>query len=84
MSEFRIDHLDGPLSHTKRGICVRCLVCGHVKTPIGRSAPMNMTGCDRECVGYYEFPRPGSLWPNESEADFGYPVDADGTNEATR
>jgi hypothetical protein len=28
----------------------------------------------QECGGYYEKPFVGSLWPNESEADFGYEV----------
>jgi len=35
--------------------------------------------CDWECRGYREVPLSGSLWPGESEADFGYPVNDDGT-----
>lgn len=30
--------------------------------------------CDSECVGYDLAPFVGSLWPNESEAQFGYAV----------
>ena len=33
----------------------------------------------RDCPGYRQAPYPGSLWPNETSDDFGYPVGADGT-----
>jgi len=35
--------------------------------------------CDRDCAGYYEAPHVGSLWPGETDADFGYPCGDDGT-----
>jgi hypothetical protein len=70
------------LSEARVGVAIDCAVCGYVKKPIGRSAPMELRYCDDDCPGYRQSPRPGSLWPRESEADFGYPVDRDGTNEA--
>lgn len=59
-----------------------CTVCGREKQPVGRSAPMGMIMCNphhpifdpRGCVGYRQEPLPSNLWPNESEADFGYKV----------
>ena len=71
------------LSTTKRGIVVDCLTCGLRKKPIGRSAPLGMLNglCDHECHGYSNAPHAGSLWPGESEADFGYPVSSVGTSE---
>ena len=56
------------------GVEVECVVCRRTKKPRGRSAPMQMSMCDHECSGYYQDPQAGSLWPGESEADFGYPV----------
>ena len=64
------------------GVIVRCGRCGHTKKPIGRSGPLGASYCDDDCAGYREEPRPGSLWPGESEADFGYPVNADGTTDS--
>lgn len=61
------------------GIRVECVVCGGTKKPIGRSAPMEWSGCDGDCNGYLQKPYPGSLWPNERSDDFGYPVGEDGT-----
>lgn len=66
----------------KVGICVECKVCGQMKKPFGRSAPMGTCYCDDECKGYCQEPYPGSLWPGESEDDFGYPVSPNGTKEA--
>lgn len=58
---------------TKVGISVSCGTCGRSKLPHGRSAPMYSYGCDRdECSGYHEDPKPGCLWPGETDADFGY------------
>lgn len=54
------------------GVRVKCSVCGHMKKPIGRSAPLGMRLCDSECDGYYREPYPSDLWPGESRADFGY------------
>jgi len=62
------------------GVAIECAVCGNMKKPVGRSAPMGVAYCtpiwpgEHGCPGYYEVPRSGSLWPGESEADFGYPV----------
>ncbi len=60
----------------KVGIAVNCVVCGMRKKPRGRSAAPVMANslCDHECPGYDQDPQVGSLWPAESEADFGYPV----------
>ncbi len=38
--------------------------------------------CNFECEGYSDDPRPGDLWPGESEKEFGYPVTSDATKEA--
>lgn len=65
----------------KVGIAVRCVVCGNVKKPIGRSAPIMTAYCDADCRGYHTAPMPGSLWPNETEEEFGYSVGADATEE---
>lgn len=67
------------LSETRKGVRVECRRCGYTKHPIGRSAPLGMTGCD--CPDYENPPYPGSLWPGESEADFGYPVSPRGTTD---
>jgi hypothetical protein len=65
------------------GVVVTCQVCDYMKKPNGRSAPMGLRYCeDDNCAYYWHAPKPGSLWPNESEADFGYPVGADGTTDA--
>lgn len=62
----------------KVGILVRCAVCGDMKKPIGRSGPMGASYCTDDCAGYRQPPFVGSLWPSESEAEFGYPVGNDG------
>ena len=67
------------LNADKVGVAVECDVCGHRKAPIGRSVPLGMYLCDHECTGYEREPKPGSLWPGESEAEFGYPVADVGT-----
>ena len=56
------------------GVAVTCTVCGLRKKPVGRSAPVAMANslCDHECPGYYEEPKPGSLWPGETKEQFGY------------
>lgn len=61
------------------GIVVRCCVCGQTKKPVGRDAPMAASYCDDECRGYRQGPLPGSLWPGETEEEFGYPVSRNGT-----
>lgn len=72
------------LDPNKVGVRVDCPTCHYQKKPIGRSAPLFGYYCDFECSGYGEAPYPGSLWPNESEWDFGYPVGTDGTNQAAK
>lgn len=64
---------------TRMGIPVKCAVCGQTKKPVGRSAPMGWSSCDDECKGYRQPPYPGSLWPGETEDDFGYPIGDAGT-----
>ena len=64
------------------GVQVVCTICGCTKKPIGQSAPLSMSFCTDECAGYRKLPYPGSLWPNETEKEFGYPVGSDGTKEA--
>ncbi len=56
------------------GVAVNCTVCGMRKKPIGRSAPLEMANsmCDHECPGYLQEPLPGSLWPGETQEEFGY------------
>lgn len=67
------------MSATKVGIAVECKVCGQRKSPIGRSAPLGAYLCDHECEGYRQEPYVGSLWPGETDEDFGYPCNDDGT-----
>lgn len=62
------------LNPRKIGIRVSCQICGRAKQPVGRSAPMQSDFCDFECYGYSLLPNIGSLWPGESEADFGFHV----------
>ena len=62
------------LNPNKFGVSVQCILCGRTKGPRGRSAPMDALMCQYDCPGYRMKPEVGSLWPNESEADFGYPV----------
>lgn len=65
------------LNPNKFGVRVECLTCGRPKNPRGRDAGVYMASsyCTREgCQGYDDEPRAGSLWPGESEADFGFPV----------
>ena len=70
------------LDPNKVGVAVECAVCGFQKKPVGRSAPFESYHCESECRGYWQDPQPGSLWPGESEADFGYPVQNAGTTAA--
>lgn len=65
----------------KIGIAVQCAVCHTRKKPIGRSAPLEMYLCDEECPGYRDSPFVGSLWPGETEEEFGHPVGEDGWEE---
>ena len=57
-----------------RGYRVTCTICVKTKQPVGRSAPIGSWMCSWYCRGYYLEPFPSHLWPNESEADFGYKV----------
>lgn len=63
------------------GIAVTCTVCGQRKCPRGRSQPIGAYLCDCDCPGYRMDPKPGDLWPGESQEDFGYPVGEEGTIE---
>ena len=64
----------------KIGITVECAVCGNMKQPVGRDASGHAHYCTRyTCEGYDQEPFAGSLWPGESEEDFGYPVSSRGT-----
>ncbi len=63
----------------KVGIAVQCAVCHYTKQPTGRSASPHAFYCNDDCRGYRQEPYVGSLWPGESEADFGYPVQNAGT-----
>ncbi len=67
------------LNPRKVGVAVECVVCRNTKAPIGRSIPLGLHMCDDDCAGYRLAPHVGSLWPQESEADFGYPVQNAGT-----
>jgi hypothetical protein len=70
------------LSESRVGVFVICRVCLLMKKPIGRSEPLGAMYCTDECNGYGRAPYPGSLWPGESEATFGYPVGVNGTTDA--
>lgn len=68
------------------GVTVTCATCGYTKKPRGRSEPLGTYYCiplwdGHGCPGYYDEPRPGSLWPGERSDEFGYPVGPDGTKE---
>jgi len=64
------------------GTAVNCTVCGLRKKPRGRSAPLEMANslCDHECPGYGLDPQVGQLWPDETSADFGWPIRAYGSD----
>ncbi len=69
------------LNPSKVGARVECRQCGRTKLPIGRSAPAELysSRCNRDCSGYDLQPYAGSLWPDETEAEFGYLVSDEGT-----
>ena len=67
------------LDPNKIGVFVRCVTCGLMKKPVGRSAGLMAHYCDDDCAGYRDKPLPGSLWPGETEAEFGFPVGDPGT-----
>jgi hypothetical protein len=74
----------------KVGIEVRCATCDRTKKPKGRSGPMGVMYCEPMwpgerggCPGYWEAPAVGSLWPGETEAEFGYPVGPEGTKDVS-
>ena len=72
----------GSLNPNKTGVAVKCCECGLTKKPVGRDVPLEPGGwCHGYvCRGYYLEPHPGSLWPGESEEDYGKLVDDTGTN----
>ena len=55
------------------GIRVDCTICSYMKKPHGRSGPIERMLCDCHCEGYDLDPKPGCLWPGETDEDFGYP-----------
>jgi hypothetical protein len=67
------------LNPRKFGVAVICGRCKRMKSPVGRSVAAGPSYCNDDCVSYRDNPRPGSLWPGESEAQFGYPVGNDAT-----
>lgn len=70
------------LNPLKVGASVRCLTCGRSKAPIGRSVPVMAADSyctSQDCDGHGDVPNVSSLWPEESEEDFGYPVGDVGT-----
>jgi hypothetical protein len=69
------------MSATKYGIRVECAACRQAKQPVGRSAPMGSDFCNDECPGYDQPPHVGSLWPGETDEDFGYPCSDRGTRQ---
>ena len=64
------------------GIYVKCAACGLQKKPLGRDPRFIM--CEEDCPGYMDAPKPGQLWPGESEQQFGHPVGNDGITERRR
>ena len=72
------------LSKTKVGARLYCRACGQSKKPVGRSEPIGPIYCDDDCDGYYKYPLPGSLWPGESEFDFGFAVGKQGVETTMR
>jgi hypothetical protein len=75
------------MADVRIGVSVQCATCGDMKKPVGRFGPLGVTYCEppwdgHGCEGYWQEPRPGSLWPGERSDDFGYPVGTDGTAEA--
>ena len=67
------------------GISVECAVCHRTKAPRGRSLPCQWASsrCDWDCPGYRLDPQAGSLFPGETEAEFGFPIGPEGTREMT-
>lgn len=64
----------------KRGILVHCSLCGLMKKPRGRSEPLGVEYCtSHTCCAYWDDPKPGDLWPGETDAEFGYPCGDDAT-----
>ena len=64
------------------GIYVQCKTCGRQKQPVGRASYTTM--CNIGCPGYLKGPRPGQLWPGESEKHYGHPVGNEGITERRR
>ena len=64
------------------GIYVKCATCDRQKHPVGRDSYTAM--CDEDCPGYWEKPKPGLLWPGETEIQFGSTVGNDGITERRR
>lgn len=75
----------------KVGIRITCLICGRQKRPRGRSVPTGMIMCEpawilgeiHGCVGYFDQPLVGDLWPGETDEQFDYPCSDNGTETVT-
>jgi hypothetical protein len=68
----------------KIGISVTCPKCLLTKAPRGRSVSMDTYGsyCNRDiCPYYWDDPKPGDLFPGETEQEFGYTVSANAIRE---
>ena len=44
------------LNPNKIGVFVRCVTCGLMKKPVGRSGPLTAHYCDDDCAGYRDKP----------------------------
>jgi len=53
--------------------------------PGGRDIPAVIADsyCTADCTGYLDEPRPGSLWPGETDEDYGFPCGTNATREMT-
>jgi hypothetical protein len=68
----------------KIGVAVECPHCHRTKAPRGRSiSPLTYESyCNRdECPYYWDDPKPGDLFPGETEEQFGFPCSVNATRE---
>lgn len=78
------------MAATKIGVEVICRVCRHMKAPRGRSTSPLQAYCLQPwpdgsdgCSGYEMDPQVGSLWPGETDEEFGFPCNDLGTRPLT-
>jgi len=67
----------------KIGIAVMCSECGLQKKPHGRSASDMIHYCDESCAGYLTEPKPGCMWPGETEKEFGFNICHNATEDVS-